>query len=376
MMRHEELLQFFHDSAGRRLLSAYLPARSRDPAKRAEARTLFNAGVSRLRKSLEGAARDERGAFEAAVAHAREAFEDAPRPLEGEGIAIFASADRAEYIGPVHAPTPVAMAWREGAAVAPFLRALKHERPASLVLIDSRSARLYRFQSADLVLVAEFAAEVIEEAPSRMGEVPTGPFHHGTRGGTASDEIARREHAAFERMLAETVARLQGEAPADAWIIVGGIPRTASDLVAALPGARRAQAHLATHLTMQSREAELRAAVADVAASLTRDRDAALVATLLDRAGAGGRAAAGWPDCQRALAARAAHQVLVSTGFLEQSAGLAEDAARLALESGAAVEVVAGPGAERLDTVGGIAAALRFPLPTSPGDTLELAADH
>lgn len=377
MMSFEELVQLFRENAGQEILSAYLPARTRDPAMRAETRTLFNAGVTRLRKSLDDAAREHRDAFDSAAQHARDALDGDERPAEGEGLALFAAPDGVRHMGALHAPAPVTIEWRAGIVVAPYLRSLKHAHPALLALVDSRAARLYRYQAAALEPLASLEADQVEEEPSRLGEVPAGPFHHGTRGGTATDEIARREHAATERLLADTVARLQGVATPESWIVIGGIARHANDLMAALPKALAPRAHLATYLTMQASHPELLTAVADETSALTRAADAALVDAVLDRAAAGARGAAGWAACARALDARAVHQVLVSATAIDQHLGRVEDAVRRALDGGALVEVVSGPGAERLDAMAeGIAASLRFPVPETSTGVHEAAVNR
>jgi peptide subunit release factor 1 (eRF1) len=367
-MTYEQLVALYRSTLEAPILSAYLPGRSPDPALRAAARTRFDAEVSRIAKTLRPVAREEGAVFERAVAAVREAMASAPALGPQEGWAVFADGGGVREQAALSSPTPFQVEWRHGIGVAPALRSLKQARPAIAVLLDSRSARIGSYEGGQLRRDESFEAEVRAEEASHMGTAPAPTFHHGTHGRPAADELSRRESAAFDRMLAQVLARVDVLVGADGWLVVAGHARGVRELVAALPRGLVSRTEEVPGLTAKATDAELREAIAAAVSTLTRRRDGDLVAQLLDRAAEGGLARTHWDATVAALRAHAVHELLLSSTMIETDAFRAEEAARLAMDGGSRIEVAAGEAAARLDTLcGGIAAALRFPPAELPG---------
>jgi Bacterial archaeo-eukaryotic release factor family 10 len=364
MMTYEDLVQLRRRTDGTRVLSVYLPGPAHDPAQRDESMTLLGGGVSRIRQALSEAPNSEREAFLAATEHAVRALQSETRPSGREGIVIFSQADGLRHVGWLFASAPVVVEWRDGIVVAPYLRSLAETRPSIVVVVDSRAARVLRFEQGALEPLETFAVEVRSVEPVHMGEAPRPGFHHGVHGATGTDETMRREAAAFNRMLSELVHRVANLMSQDVWLVVGGMPVSVRHVVAAMPRGMNSRLQVVGGLTTTSSDASLANAAAGAIEELARRRDGVLVELVLDRARAGGRSASGWGQTRIALEERAASEVLLSRRLLERSLDRAETLARTAMDGGARVDVVTGEGALRLDREsGGVAAELRFPVP-------------
>jgi hypothetical protein len=369
-MRYDDLVQLYRRTRDTPILSVYLPGPIRDPAQRGEPGTLLDAGLSRLRRGLAVAPHGDREMLAAASGFARAALRWPSCPREGAGVAMFVGADGVHHLGELLAPTPFLVEWRNGIVVAPYLRTLKHCRPAIAALVDSRRARVFRWSDAALTPLGEFDADVRVDEPVHMGDAPRPTFHPGTRGLTGADETARREDAAFARLVGRVAARVETLAQPNAWVIAGGMARGARALVAALPPGLGSRTQVVSGLTTGSSDAELIEVLRRAVSELGRHHDGSLVEKLIDRATSGpragwgllgGRSAIGWSETLAVLEARAAHEVLISAGLIETAPARAEIAARMAMDSGACIEVVSGEGAVRLDAeCEGVACELRF----------------
>ncbi len=82
----------------------------------------------------------------------------------------FTTADGVLYAGPTLAPVASALRWGRGMLVAPYLRSLKHEHPALLVILDRTQARLFRFQRGEVTPLAEFEAAGSDHPVDHMGD--------------------------------------------------------------------------------------------------------------------------------------------------------------------------------------------------------------
>ena len=364
MMSYEDLVQLRRRTNGSRMLSVYLPGSAPDPALRETAEVLFEAGLSRIRHALAEASHDEREVFLAAAEHAAAWLRGSAVARQSAGVAVFADALGVRHAGALLEEPPTVVDWKDGIVIAPYLRTAALARPAIVTLIDSRSARLFRYREGHLESIEQMAAEIHTEPPIHMGDAPRPPFHHGVHGTTGTDETERREAAAFDRMLGNLMHRLEALVQGDAWLIVGGMPQSAHKLVASLPRGFASRLQIVNALTVTSTEAEISSAASDAVAELLRRRDGVLVELVLDRGKAGGRASLGWQQTLVALEERAASEVLVSAHVAERTPDRADAVATLAMDGGAHVEVVPGDGADRLDAESeGVAAELRFPLP-------------
>jgi release factor family 10 len=364
MMNYEDLIQLRRRTNGSRMLSVYLPGAAPDPALREAPDVLFEAELSRIHHAIADSSHEDRQEFLAASEHATRWIHEDPLARQSAGVAVFADAQGVRYAGALLEEPPVVVEWKNGIVIAPYLRTASLSRVAIVTLIDSRRARLLRYREGHLEAIEEIAAEIHTEAPLHMGDAPRASFHQGVRGMTGTDEVERREAAAFDRMLGILVHRLETLAQGDSWLIIGGMTQSAHKLVSSLPRGFTTRLQLVHALTVTSTDAEISAAAADAVAELLRRRDGVLVELVLDRGRAGGRASLGWQQTMVALEERAASEVLVSAHVAERTPGRADAVATLAMDGGAHVEVVPGDGADRLDAESeGVAAELRFPVP-------------
>jgi hypothetical protein len=351
-MTYEELVQLHRRTRDAPVLSAYLPAPTDDQAGAGDA--VVEGGLFRIRQSLSQASRAEREALRSASDHLRGAL-NAMRSWRGApGEVAFADATGVIYVGALRERPRALVEWRQGILVAPYLYTLFLARPSIVTLIDAREARLFRHQDDHLEalehLRATLAAESAPEAGRHPPHVPAGD--------------ADREAVAFERLLAGVVHRLETIARPDAWLIVGGMPLSTRQLVAALPKGLAARLQLVNGLTTASAEAEVIQAAREAEAQLRRRQDGVQVDLALNRGGAGGRALLGYRQTLRALEERTARRVLMSRKVVECCPERAERVARLALDGGVHVDVAPEVGGARLDDeCEGVAVELRYAVP-------------
>jgi hypothetical protein len=369
MLALPDLRALDRSTRGQPVLSAYVPSDDGDPAHKGAARKRVEGAIANIKRSLGAAPREEREAFEAAASELTNAMSD-EGDVWGSGSWIaFAAPDGVRHAERVAGPVPFAVEWRtDGILIAPYLRLLKQQRPLILGVISSEGAKLYRYQAETLQAASEVEAPPTVDEPSHMSAPPRNGFHHGVRGQTGRDETERRERAAFERLTNDVIRRLEDLTRDGAWIALGGTTQRAKEIFEQLPRSMKDRATVSDDLTLRLTEPEIREIAAKQAAELSRARDAAWLDEVINRGRAGSKATIAIPTTARALSAHAVHELFISAGFLESRWREAEQLVRAALDGGAEVEVVAGEGAARLDReCGGVAAELRFPLPSIDG---------
>ncbi|MFN8582315.1 MAG: hypothetical protein U0163_15245 [Gemmatimonadaceae bacterium] len=360
MLAYDDLLELDRRFRGTRVLSVYVPRAHTDPAQRRTSDVRIHTELSRIRHALASAPREEREAFEAAEALVST---ELTTVVQGDGpFVAFATRDAMIFADHVHAPVTFHVHWGDGILVAPYVRSLKQHRPVLVLAIDSRSARLYRYQHGDVVALGQFEADVRSEPAMHMGDSARRGFHQGVRGATGRDETERREAAAFERMIDAIVDRIEPERSADPWLLVGGMPGSVHGMLRALPHRLVDRSTTVSALTPATDPGDV-GRIASVAASeLTARRDATLVDELAGDGAASIKSALGHVAVQQALDERSVHVLFVSATFVDQQLLEAEAMVRAALDGGSRVEVVTGVGAARLDDEWeGVAAELRFP---------------
>lgn len=360
MLTREELIVLQRSLDERQVLSVYLDGRANDPASRRAWHAWLLTNLDAARESLTGTAvRD----FDRCREHLLAALADTTGALRSNGWAAFVTTDGVALAEHVPVPMPNAVHWTRGAWVSPYVRAQKELRPVLLAVVDARSARLYQYALGSLTSLESFHAHVHLDEPAHMGAAPRQQFHPGTRGTTGTDAAERGRRAGTERMLRELIDRVAQLAVGDAGILIGGMPAVTREAMLLLPDDLRPRVALAAGLSRITPPSSLRRAAASGAAKLRRELDANIVTAAIGRAGENGRGTAGALDTRAALAVGGVHMLLLSLDFIEQHADVAEEMTRLALGQHASVEIVTGDAAQRLDTVGGAAAILRYPTP-------------
>jgi hypothetical protein len=360
-MTPQELNAIVRESAGTRVLSVYLDARVTDPAQRHAWRPALTTAVRAARAAIE----DER---EHADFDRAAAYLERPSPALGgvwsaPGWVAYLTPDGPLYAGDVPVQVPTLVAWRDAPVVSPYLRVLKQHRPVIVTLVDSRSARFFRYAWGAVTPLPEMTLAVHDDvaltppAPSEL-RATSSP---APRGALGTERASRRRLALFRRLatlLGTRVAELAGH---DGWVLIGGTPEWARLAGEALSPRFAERLLVAGSLDHDAGEHEIARAAKEAATALRATHGRALLDRLVERALPQGRAEMGLPATQRALHAQAVDLLLLSPEFVRLHAGEAEDLVRAALAHGADAEVLSGEAADFLDRVAdGIAARLRF----------------
>lgn len=349
--------------SGTNVLSVYLETRVTDPAMREAWRPAL---TTALRDAGAMVPEEESAEFERAKAVVLDAVPSLGGTWGAEGWVAFVTADGPRYMGELPSRCPTLAVWRNGPLVAPYMRVLKEHRPVIVALVDSRSARVYRYAWGSLEELPEMGLTVAGDVET---ELPSGPNRRkgaafpAPRSATGTERARHRQSANFDRMAAILGTRLAELAGDDGWVLIGGTPEPSRLAGTALPSQVVGRATVMETLEHDATAEEIADAAQRTATQLRAAHGRAVLAPLLEHGAAGGRAASSVPSTQRALRANAVELLVMTPEFVRADADEAEAAVRAALLQGADVEVLSGDAAADLDARGdGIAAKLRFPV--------------
>lgn len=371
MLTPTELNELVRELGNTRVLTVYHGARVTDPAMRHSWRAALGAALQPVRSAITDDA--EREQFDRAAAY----LDDPWPPLDGvwgmKGWAAFLTPDGARYAGSLPVQPPTLAAWREAPVVTPYLRALKQLRPVIIALVDSRSARVYRYALGELRELPEMALVAPDSSEPGAQERPPskgGPSHPGPRGTLDTEALQKRKAANFHRLATALAAKLVEAAGEDGWILIGGTREWARHAGDVMPSTHASRVMVSSTLDHNAHETEIAEAAKHAASEMRSRQGHELVERILERSCDGGRGASGVPAVQRALHAGAVDLLVVTPHFLERGDIDVEDMVRAAIARGADIEVLSGSASEELDSrAGGVAARLRFPLDRSPAAT-------
>ena len=362
MLTRERLLELFQDLKDREVLSVYVDTDQRDPAQRDTWRVHLEGEISRLRRSLEQAGDADLPSVDAAwalVSHELKTREHAS--MAKRGWVAFATSDQVWHAGAVPAHMPHLVTWQRGISAAPYVRALKQERPVLVVLVDARRARVFEHVEGSITEVEGLFADTDVGDLGDVGMSKGSSRASGVRGETSTDQGQRLREVAAERLRKELADLIGERTREDGVVVVGGTDEAVKRLVALLPRslAGRVAERASLHLDMSP--AEVREEIRDAAGDLSEQGHLALVAGVADAARAGGKGALGPDDTLKALEGRQVDTLLLSRSFIQEHPVAADQAVGLAFSQGADVEELSGEAGGRLDQEGlGIAARLRF----------------
>jgi hypothetical protein len=355
MLTPQELQTLVRELADTRILSVYLDTRVTDPAMRNAWRPAL---TSALRAARAGITEErERAEFDRAAALLGEPLPTPGGVWAAPGWVAFIAPDGVRYAADLPVRPPTIAAWREGPLAGPYLRALKQYRPVIVALVESRTARLYRYAWRQLESLGEMTTPVEEEpAGGKQGSSIPAP-----RAAVATEAANRRRVAAFQKLAAALGPRLAHLAGDDGWVLIGGTPEWARLAGEGVPRQLDGRVVVSTTLPHDAPESEIARAAKHAATELRAAYGRVLVDRLVERAGAQGRAAVGARTVQAALRAHAVDQLVISPHYLHEGGTVAEDMVRAALWQGADVDVLSADAGEHLDrSAGGVAARLRF----------------
>jgi stalled ribosome rescue protein Dom34 len=229
--------------------------------------------------------------------------------------------------------------------------------------------RLVRVQGmrSDAIAVLD-AALMTDDPVARSRGRRAGMLRAAARRGTATDVSPPRRAATFERMLevlAEAVVTATGP---DDLVVVGGCPEAAREAAAWLDARTPRDVVLEDALGEEASEADVRAAAARATLRWRGRRNADRLGELAERGQASLGHAIGIMAVASALEHGAVRELLLSRGFLDEEAALAEDLVAITLQQSGTVVTLEGDAAAHLDAEGGVAALLRFiPIPSAYG---------
>ncbi len=362
MLTRERLVELYEELQGQKVLSIYIDADQHDPAERDTWRVKLAGEVARIRKGLEQSQEDQVPRFEQAWQVVSDRLRSADHAfLPKRGWVAFATAERLWYAEPVPARMPSQVSWQEGIRAAPYVRALKQERPVTVVLADTRRARLFEQVGGEITELEGIQADTDMGDLTDIGIRKGSGRASGVRGETSTDQAQRILEVAAERMIKELALLIDERAGPDGVVVLGGPGETVRRLRAQLP--RRLEGRVGErptlHLDMSIAEVreEVRSAAGDLSERL---HDTRLV-DVLDAARAGGRGSLGKEHTVKALDERRVDTLLMSRSFIQKHPGVADRCVGLAFGQGADVEEVSGRAGARLDQeANGVAARLRF----------------
>ncbi len=362
MLTHDRLVKLYRDLEEQNVLSVYVNGDQHDPAQRDAWRTRLETGIAALRRQLESSDGEGLGDFDRAWEHVEREL----RPLEDaflphRGWVAFATADQLRYAEGLPAAMPDVVRWEPGIRVAPYVRALKQERPVLVALADSRRARLFEHVDGEMRELDGLRADTYVGDLSDVGMRKSPARSSGQRGETSTDQAQRILEVASERMLKELMGVIEERAGAHGVVVLGGTPEMVRHLAHNLPkrfdGRVSERPSLSVDMSLPQVRDDVRAAAGD----LSEREHLRLVTELADAARSGALGSLGPEATDAALAEGRVDLLLLSRAFIREHPDYADRCVGLAFAQGGDVEEVSGEAGARLDREGsGVAARLRF----------------
>jgi len=369
MLTSTELYSLLHRLRDERVLSVYIDGTADDPALQRAWRVELDRSLKDLRRGLEGSSHEERERFERCVSLLDEQLARFAGAVGAPGWVAFITPNAVHDAERLPVPMPTLTVWSTGICMAPYIRALKQRRPVVIVVADARKARVYRYAVGELARVETIRAHTIEGPPLHMGDAPRLGFSPGTRGRTGRDAVQRDHMEGTNRMVADVAAKTVALAGLSGWILAGGIPHVAAQVVRAVDHVAAGRVLHLDSLDIHATDAQIATAAQQGASRLRDATDLRRISEIIDRAKADGTVALGPAATRRALEQARVRELYLTHQYVEHHLADAEEAVRAAVAQGAVIEEVSPNVAQRLDEHGGMGARLRYALPDVEGAT-------
>lgn len=370
MLTREKLNELYRELREEMVLSIYLDGEGNDPADRKVWRRKLEHEIDAVRARVEEEPAEERERFQEALSRLMERIDDFEAFVPGKGWVGFATPDQVWYTETVPVPMPTLVRWERGIRVAPYVRGLKQARPVAVVLLDSRRARIFRYQDGELEEPEDFRADTYLGDLSDMNISKRASTHSGTRGKTGTDAAQRFLEVGSERMLKKIVGVLSEMVGDGGLLVIGGTPEMVSKAAQSVPKKMSGRVSERPSMHVEMSLAEVRDAVEEAATELSRSLQGDLVDEVVDAALSNGRGCLGPEETERALRESRVDTLLLGRGFIEVRPDFADRCVGTAFEQHADVEEVAGDAEDVLaEKGGGIGARLRYRI--RPGDQEE-----
>jgi hypothetical protein len=339
------------------VLSVYIAADEHDPAQRSNWRSRLAANLNAIETSLSAEARP---LFASAREHVDARLEAFRGFLPGHAWAVFAAVEGVHLACELPVSIPDLVRWRRGPVLGAFLQAITQEREILVVLVDSRRARLLRYQSGRLTTYLDHQADGFIDDLSDRHTSKRAATTTGIRGVTATDaadRIRRRDTQRLLRLVTDSILNHDAQAS----IIIGGPDAPAAALATMLRESRAGTAFVEPSLHVAMSAAEIQAILEPVASSLTRAMHSEVLQDVLDLARGHERGVLGLLPTSAAGELGQIELLLLTPRMLKAHEDDAEALIARAFDIGGAVDILVGEAAARLDDIaGGVAARLRF----------------
>lgn len=360
MLSHEQLSELYRSSLDRKVLSVYIDGDQHDPAERKKWRRQVEELVGRLRKEIDENG-DDSTDFERAWTRLDDELSDFGAFLPARGWVGFATGDGVPYAAQVPVPMPDLVRWEDGIRVAPYIRALKQNRPVVTVLVDSQKARVFEYRDGEIEEIEDLRADTYIGDLTDVNVSKRSSTSTGVRGETGTDQAQRILDTSSDRMLKALLEYVADEAGDEGYVVLGGTPEMVRRAAEAAPKKLEGRLLEAASMHLDMSAAEVREAADRAASTLTERRQEELLESVIDQARSGGRACLGRDDTEEALREMRVDTLLLSRNFIRNHPDFADRCAGTAFAQSALIEELGADAGGHLDREGeGIGARLRY----------------
>jgi hypothetical protein len=360
MLSLQDLASISRELRDEHVLTVYLDSGFDDPALRTAWREKIDRSIKNVRRHLVAASHAEKASFEHCVELLNQRLSELAGGVGAPGWVALITVQGVRVAEKIRAPMPTLALWTIGACVAPYVRALKQERPVVVIVADASTARLYRYVRGVVEPAHILRARAVMEEPVHMGDAPRPGFHTGTRGTTGRDASRLAHRVATDRLIEEVTRRSLEMAGHDGWIIVAGIPEVGTHIARTLDGLASGRVLHLHGVDVHSTDAGVRAAAERGASQLRDEMDVRRVAEITGAADDPRLVTCGPAATRRALDRASVRELYLTPRFVEGHLADAEYSVRAAIAQSATIEEVSRVAAQRLDEFGGVGARLRF----------------
>jgi len=361
MLTRDQLADLYRGLQQEKVLTVYVDGVGKDPALRRVWRRRLAQELEREEHRLDLSDSQDKEAFEAARAGVLKELDGFESFLPGKGYVAFATADGLRHSETLPVQVPTLVRWDSGVRVAPYIRGLKQLRPMVTVLVDGRRGRVFLYKEGEVTEVEDlrsdtFMGDLSDSASSRRASK-----HSGSRGETATDAAQKYLEVGTERMLKEVKGLVDDLAGSEGFVLLGGDHEAVGALRSLMSGGLDSRILENSSLWLEMTMAEVKAATAEAASTLSKRRQTALLDQVVEQAYSRGNGSLGGQDTVQALDHGSVDILILSRSFVEANPDFADQCVAKAFQQGAEVRVFGSLPSERLDELGGgLGARLRF----------------
>lgn len=365
MLSHDELVDLYRKLRDEKVLSLYLDGRATDFSEKNLWRRRMEQEVRRAREVADANGAADAKEFDAALSHLKKELNGYDQYLPDQGWVGFATPDQVWYAESVRAPMQDLARWERGIRVAPYVRALKQERPVVTVLADRRRARVFIYRNGEIVEPENLMADLDVGDLSDAKVSKRAASHSGVRGKTGTDAAQRTMQVHSDRLLRALVRRVADLVGEHGFLLIGGTPEALAAVREHVPEKLTKRTTEGSSLHLDMSVPEVRKAAEEAASRLTQRKQESLLEEVVAQARAGGRGALGSEMAEKALRDGRVDTLLLSRGFIRDNPDYADHLVGAAFQQHADVEELSTAGGDRLDAEGhGVGARLRYQIGT------------